>query len=108
MPPVASPGLRTPRPPSSTPPSGRPPQVDPALSRVRFRRAVTLVLMTLLVPGSAQLVAGNRRVGRIALRVWLASIGTLVAVVVLGLMWHGLIYFLASNTFMLGLFRLLL
>jgi len=108
MPPVASPGLRAPRPPTSTPPPPRGPQGDVALSRVRFRRAVTLVLMTLVVPGSAQLVAGNRRVGRIALRVWLGSVGTLIAVVALGLMWHGLIYFLASNTFMLGLFRLLL
>jgi len=41
-------------------------------ARVRFRRAVTLMLMTLLVPGSAQLVAGDRRLGRIAMRVWLA------------------------------------
>jgi polyisoprenyl-teichoic acid--peptidoglycan teichoic acid transferase len=40
-----------------------------APSRVRFRRAVALLLMTLVLPGSAQLVAGNRRWGRIALRV---------------------------------------
>ena len=39
-------------------------------ARVRFRRAVSLMVMTLLVPGSAQLVAGNRRVGRLALRTW--------------------------------------
>ena len=39
-------------------------------ARVRFRRAVALMLMTLVLPGSAQLVAGNRRVGRIALRIW--------------------------------------
>jgi hypothetical protein len=39
--------------------------------RVRFRRAVTLMLMTFVLPGSAQLVSGNRRVGRIALRTWL-------------------------------------
>ena len=35
------------------------------------KRAFLLVLMTLLVPGSAQIVAGNRRLGRIALRVTL-------------------------------------
>ncbi len=29
-----------------------------------------LMVMTLVVPGSAQLVAGNRRVGRIATRIW--------------------------------------
>ena len=37
----------------------------------RRRRAFTLVLLTLVVPGSAQLVAGNRRLGRVALRIWL-------------------------------------
>jgi hypothetical protein len=28
--------------------------------------------MTLLLPGSAQVAAGNRRVGQIALRIWLS------------------------------------
>ena len=79
-----------------------------ALSRVRFRRAVTLLLMTLLLPGSAQLVAGRRRVGRIALRVWLGVLGTLAAVVLLGLVWHGFVYWLASNTVVLGFVRLVL
>ncbi|MFZ2515519.1 MAG: LCP family protein [Candidatus Lutibacillus vidarii] len=50
--------------------------------RLRRRRALSLVVMTLLVPGSAQLVAGNRGVGRVALRVWLSTIGVLA---VLGL-----------------------
>ncbi len=52
-------------------------------ARVRFRRAVTLMLMTLLVPGSAQIVAGNRRAGRIALWTWLGLLagGLLLAVV---------------------------
>ncbi len=81
---------------------------DHDAARVRFRRAVTLLLMTLVLPGSAQLVAGNRKVGRIALRTALALLGTLVFVVLLGLVWHGFIYFLASNTFMLGVLRLLL
>ena len=40
--------------------------------RIRRRRAWTLLIMTLVLPGSAQLVAGNRRVGRLALRVWAA------------------------------------
>jgi polyisoprenyl-teichoic acid--peptidoglycan teichoic acid transferase len=54
-------------------------------ARVRFRRAIALMAMTLVAPGSAQLVAGNRRVGRIALRVWIGSIlfGTVVLVAVL-------------------------
>ncbi|MGA8988516.1 LCP family protein [Aeromicrobium sp.] len=40
-------------------------------ARIQFRRALTLTFMTLLMPGSAQLVMGNRQVGRIAIRVWL-------------------------------------
>jgi LCP family protein required for cell wall assembly len=81
---------------------------DHDAARVRFRRAVTLLLMTLVLPGSAQLVAGNRKVGRVALRVSLVLAATLTVVVLLGLLWHGLIYFLVSNTFMLGLLRLVL
>ena len=38
-------------------------------ARIRFRRAGALLLMTLFLPGSAQLVAGNKKVGWIALRV---------------------------------------
>lgn len=36
---------------------------------VRFRRALVLLTMTLLLPGSAQLMCGNKVVGRAALRV---------------------------------------
>jgi polyisoprenyl-teichoic acid--peptidoglycan teichoic acid transferase len=81
---------------------------DHDAARVRFRRAVTLLLMTLVLPGSAQLVAGNRKVGRIAIRTFVGLAVTAVLVVLVGLLWHGLIYFLVSSTFMLGLLRLLL
>ncbi|GAB98180.1 LCP family protein required for cell wall assembly [Kineosphaera limosa] len=58
---------------------------DPELlsGRLRRRRAFTLPLLTLVAPGSAQLVAGNRRVGGIALRIWfglLAMVALAVAV----------------------------
>ena len=39
-------------------------------AQVRFRRAVTLMAFTLVAPGSAQMVTGNRRVGIAALRIW--------------------------------------
>lgn len=42
--------------------------------RRRFRGAALLLAMTLVVPGSAQLVAGNRRVGRIALGCWVGAL----------------------------------
>lgn len=58
-------------------------RADRDSSRIRFRRAVGLVLMTLLLPGSAQLVAGNRRIGRIA--VW-TSATVFAAVAVLALL----------------------
>jgi polyisoprenyl-teichoic acid--peptidoglycan teichoic acid transferase len=52
-------------------------------ARVRFRRALALLLMTLVLPGSAQLVAGSKRWGRVTLRVvatvFLLSLGLLIA-----------------------------
>jgi len=39
---------------------------------VKLRRGLTFLLMTLVLPGSAQVAAGNRRLGRAALRVWAA------------------------------------
>ena len=78
------------------------------LARVRFRRAVTLMLMTLVVPGSAQLVAGRKKTGIIALRIWLSLVGSVVLVVLIGLVWPGFVFWLASSTFMLGLLRLVL
>ncbi len=90
MPPATSPGL------------------DDRLMRVRFRRAVTLVVMTLLLPGSAQLVAGRRQVGRIAMRVWLLLIALVGGVVLLGLIWPGFVYWMLSSTFVLGLVRAVL
>jgi LCP family protein required for cell wall assembly len=77
-------------------------------SRVRFRRAVALLVMTLVAPGSAQLVAGSKPVGRFALRVWFLLLALLVTVVLLGLKWHGVVFWLASDTFVLGVIRLLL
>jgi LCP family protein required for cell wall assembly len=53
---------------------------DPRRDR---RRAVVLVLVTLVVPGSAQLATGNRALGRFALRVFG---GLLVAALLVGLL----------------------
>ena len=51
--------------------------------RIAFRRGVSLLTLTLLAPGSAQVIAGGRGLGRFALRVWLAVLTTLVAFVAL-------------------------
>ena len=69
-------------------PGGRanrnPDRVGGPAEAVRIRRAVTLLLMSVVVPGSAQFVAGNRRLGRFLLRAWLVLIGLGV---LLGLLW---------------------
>ncbi len=92
--PVSSPGPTTPR-----------RDAGERAARVRFRRAIALMLMTLVLPGSAQLVAGNRQVGRVAMRIWfgllLATLLTLVAT----LLDHGIAFELASNTLVLGVLR---
>lgn len=43
--------------------------------RVRFRRALLLCLMTVIVPGSAHIAVGKRAVGWFAVTAWLAALG---------------------------------
>lgn len=64
---------------------------------LRRRRAVTLVLLTLVVPGSAQLAAGHRRLGRVGLRVWAGLLGCLVLIAVVGLVSRSTALSLASQ-----------
>ncbi|MET4590012.1 LCP family protein [Arthrobacter sp. 754] len=66
---------------------------------VRTKRAFILVLMTLLVPGSAQIVAGDRRTGRMALRVTLAVWALLVAAVLLLVLNRALLINIITNQF---------
>jgi LCP family protein required for cell wall assembly len=55
---------------------------------VRFKRALTLVLMTLVLPGSAQIAAGSKRTGRWAWRVVAGLIAIVVFLVLLGVVWR--------------------
>jgi LCP family protein required for cell wall assembly len=66
------------------------------------------MLMTLVLPGSAQLVAGNRRVGRVALRIWMVLVAGTLAAFGLGLVWNGFAFWLVSDPHVLGLLRLVL
>ncbi|GAA1745935.1 LCP family protein [Kocuria aegyptia] len=65
----------------------------------RTRRAWTLLLSTLVVPGSAQLVAGRRAVGRAALKVdvvvWAAAVLALVCL----LLWRTPLIWFLTNSF---------
>lgn len=74
-------------------------------ARIRFRRAVTLLLMTLVLPGSAQLVAGSARLGRAALRTWCTLWGAAAVVALLVWMFPGVVSSLVVSPFALGLLR---
>ena len=73
------------------------PRTEQGSARIKFRRALTLMAMTLFLPGSAQIVTGNKRVGRIALRVWIISWATVGLVVLLALTWRSSILTLVTS-----------
>jgi polyisoprenyl-teichoic acid--peptidoglycan teichoic acid transferase len=79
-----------------------------ASERVQFRRALTLTFMTLVMPGSAQLVMGSRRVGRIAIRVWLVCLLVGGIVLFLALTSRSGLFTLLTNERVLDLGRWLL
>ncbi|GAA4371849.1 hypothetical protein GCM10023146_21600 [Nocardioides caricicola] len=94
MPPVPSPGSQL--------------TAGDRAARVRFRRAMALMLATLVLPGSAQIVAGNRRVGWIALRTWFVVVVVFLATMVAGLFHHQLFFRLGTDTAALFWLRLVL
>ena len=57
-------------------------------SGVQFRRALVLMLMTLVLPGSAQLVAGRKETGRLALRIWFGLIAVVAVLFGLGMIFE--------------------
>jgi len=66
-------------------------------ARVRFRRAVALMAMTLVLPGSAQLACGNRRVGRAALRTWVALLIVAAGCLLVAAVHHEFAFWLVSD-----------
>lgn len=50
---------------------------------IALRRALVLMGMTLIVPGSAQLAVGQKRLGRLAFRIWVVLIALLLVVALL-------------------------
>jgi len=77
-------------------------------ARIRFRRAVTLLLMTLFLPGSAQLVAGNKQVGRIAMCVFFGCVAAAALVLLLSWIWPTFGIKLGTKSWFLGTLRLCL
>ncbi|WP_209716023.1 LCP family protein [Marmoricola sp. OAE513] len=78
------------------------------LGRIRFRRAVALMFMTLVLPGSAQLVAGRKETGRIAMRIWFALVITTLLLLAAFAISHSFAISFFLNTTVLGLIRIVL
>ena len=70
---------------------------------LRVRRDVTLLVITCVVPGSAQIVAGNRRLGRALLRGWVTVVALGVLAGVLALVDRSLVLGLLTSPFVLVL-----
>lgn len=84
---------------TTRPATAAPPEVRS--QGIALRRGIVLLLMTLVVPGSAQLAAGSKRVGRIALRVWLIVIALAVLVAVGLLLARGAVLGFSANPIVL-------
>jgi polyisoprenyl-teichoic acid--peptidoglycan teichoic acid transferase len=82
--------------------------VQARADQLRFRRSLTLMAMTLVLPGSAHLVAGNKRVGRIIVRIWLVLFGIALLVGLLYLIDRTIVFDLATNTDLLLVTRIVL
>ncbi|WP_260853431.1 LCP family protein [Kocuria palustris] len=64
----------------------------------RTWRAWLLILGTLVFPGSAQIAAGHRRLGRIALPITVACWAIAIVVLLSGLLWRNPLVFLLTNS----------
>ena len=56
------------------------------------------MLMTLVLPGSAQLVAGRKETGRVALRIWFGLIIVVGILYGIGMVFESFVFWLLSNT----------
>jgi len=75
---------------------------DTRSPRLMAHRAWWLVGLNLLIPGSAQVLAGNRRLGRFGLAATLVLWALVVVAVVLALVARGVLLALATNPIVLG------
>ena len=69
---------------------------DTNSEKVMTTRGWWLVALNFLLPGSAQALAGNARLGRFGLRATLTAWGVIVAGFILGLLWPTAVYFLGT------------
>ncbi|HYI54426.1 MAG TPA: LytR family transcriptional regulator, partial [Microlunatus sp.] len=76
--------------------------------RVKLRRALSFLGMTLVLPGSAQLAAGNKTIGRIALWTWASLWALLLALGVGALVWRSAVVALLTDATVLMALQVLL
>lgn len=74
-------------------------------AKIQFRRALTLTLMTLVLPGSAQLVMGNKKIGRIAIRVWLVVLAAIAFLVFVTMTSRTEMFSIMTNPFLMTVGR---
>lgn len=70
---------------------------------VRLRRGLTMLAMSLVLPGSAQVAAGDRKLGRVGLRMWFGLVGLGLVAAVLALVARGLLVTIATTGWVLWL-----
>lgn len=75
---------------------------------MKLRRALTFLGMTLVLPGSAQLAAGNKRVGRVAVWTWITLWVLLLALGIGALVWRSAVVGLFTNSGLLVVLQVLL
>ncbi|HEY5787327.1 MAG TPA: LCP family protein [Microlunatus sp.] len=76
--------------------------------RVKLRRALSFLGMTLVLPGSAQIAAGNKRVGRIAVWTWISLWVALLLLGVGALVWRSAVVGLFTSSTALVVLQVLL
>ena len=76
--------------------------------RVKLRRGLTFLGMTLLMPGSAQVAAGHKGLGRVALRIWAALWTVAVVTAIFALVWHSAAIAVIANAVTLRLVQVVL
>lgn len=81
---------------------------DAGSATVMTRRAWWLVALNFLIPGSAQILAGSRRLGRIGIVATIVMWAVVVLAVVTALLWPTLFYSLANGAVLLVLQLVLL
>lgn len=72
------------------------------------RRAWWLVALNLLIPGSTQLIAGNRRLGKVGVVTTFVLWGLAIVVLLLWWLWPVAVYSIGSNTTMLAILQAVL